>query len=75
MNGASFATVYRKASDPQWKVDEEIRHIRDLVFVRSPLAARGPAAELGTYDAVIDEARVRLAESARFASAPYATAA
>jgi hypothetical protein len=76
MNSASFATTHRRASDPQRRVDEEIRHIRDLVFVRSLLAARGaPAAELGRYDAVIDEARVQLAESARLASAPYVAAA
>lgn len=38
MNSANIAPIHRKTSDPQGKVDEEIRHIRDLVFVRSLLA-------------------------------------
>jgi hypothetical protein len=54
----------------------ELRHVRGLVFVRDLLRERGAAAaELREYEAVIDEARARLAESAREASARYAAAA
>ena len=53
----------------------ELRHIRGLVFVRDLLRERGAAStELRDYDAVIDEARARLAESAKRASTRYAAA-
>jgi hypothetical protein len=68
--------MYRKLSDPQGQVDDEIGHIRDLVFVRDLLARRGATyAELRDCDAVIDGVRRQLADSAKRASARYATAA
>jgi len=67
--------IYRWAADPQGEVDEEIRHIGDLIFVRDLLAARGATpAELREHDAVIDRARRQLAPAKR-ASARLATAA
>ncbi|HSX21450.1 MAG TPA: hypothetical protein VLE97_01595 [Gaiellaceae bacterium] len=67
--------MYRKLSDPQFEVDAEIRHLRDLVFLRTVLAERGATAdELQQYDAVIAERRSELARSARRA-AVYAPAA
>jgi hypothetical protein len=58
------------------EVDAEIRHIGDLVVVRNLLAARGAtASELREYNAVIDGARRRLAESAKRTPAGYASAA
>ncbi len=76
MSSANVTRMYRKLSDPQGEVDDEIRHIRDLVFVRSLLARRGATyAELRDCDAVIDGVRRQLADSAKRASARYATAA
>jgi hypothetical protein len=76
VSSANVTHMYRKLSDPQGEVDDEIRHIRDLVFVRNLLAARGASyAELRDCDAVIDGVRRQLAESAKRASARYATAA
>lgn len=76
MSSANVTRMYRKLSDPQGEVDDEIRHIRDLVFVRNLLARRGATyAELRDCDAVIDGVRRRLADSAKRASARYATAA
>jgi hypothetical protein len=55
---------------------DELRHIRDLVFIRDLLRERGEtSAELREYDAVINEARAQLADSAKRASARYASAA
>jgi hypothetical protein len=75
----SIATAPRAVSDhsdPQRELQAELRHIRDLVFVRDLLGERGAApTELRKYDAVIDEARKQLAESAKRASAVYAAAA
>jgi hypothetical protein len=75
----SIATGPRAASvhsDPQRELQVELRHIRDLIFVRDLLRERGAAStELLKYDAVIDEARGQLAESAKRASAVYAAAA
>ena len=60
----------------QDELQDELRHIRDLVFIRDLLRERGePSNELRQYDAVINEARAQLAESAKRASACYATAA
>jgi hypothetical protein len=57
------------------ELQAELRHVRGLVFVRDLLRERGAAAaELREYDAVIDEARSRLADSARRASLRYAAA-
>lgn len=76
MRSANVTRMYRKLSDPQTEVDDDIRHIRDLVFVRDLLARRGATyAELRNCDAVIDGARRRLADSAKRASSGYATAA
>jgi hypothetical protein len=75
----SSAAMPRAASDESDLRDElqaELRHIRDLVFVRDLLRERGAAStELRRYDSVIDEARTHLAESAKRASAVYAAAA
>jgi len=73
---ANVTRMNRKLSDPQAEVDDEIRHIRDLVFVRNLLARRGATyAELRDCDTVIDGVRQQLADSAKRASARYATAA
>ena len=75
----SIATVPRTVSghsDPQSELQVELRHIRDLVFIRDLLEERGVAStELREYDAVIDEARGQLSGSAKRASAVYAAAA
>ena len=69
----SLATVTRMAADPQGELEDELRHIRDLVLVRDLLRRRGAdAAELRECDATIAEARARLAESAKRAYAPAA---
>jgi hypothetical protein len=76
MSNARVRSGYRSDSAPGDEVEETIRHIKDLVFVRDLLAARGAtAAELRRYDAVIDRVRFQLAESAKDASARYAAAA
>lgn len=73
MSSANAVPMFRKLSDPQAAVDDEIRHIRDLVFVRNLLQERGASsAELRECDEVLDELRRRLAESAKRASAPLA---
>ncbi|HEX7527080.1 MAG TPA: hypothetical protein VF327_12280 [Gaiellaceae bacterium] len=47
-------------------VDDELRHIRDLVFVRDLLSERGsPEDELAVCDAEISRVRRRLAAHAR----------
>ncbi len=62
----------RKLSDPRRAVDEQIRHVRGLVLIRTLLAARGATpAELAEYDDVIAGCRRELAELAG-ASAPVA---
>lgn len=67
--------MYRKLTDPQREVDAEIRHVRDLVFLRGVLAERGATSEeLRQYDAAIAERRTELARSVKRA-AGYATAA
>ncbi len=71
----SIATLPRIASG-HTDLHGEVRHIRDLVFVRRLLGERGATpAELQEYDAVIGAARVRLAESARELAAHHASAA
>jgi len=76
----STATLPRIVSRQSDLLDDELqdklRHIRDLVFIRDLLRERGETStELMEYDVVIDEARAKLAESAKRASACYATAA
>lgn len=47
-------------------LDEELRHIRDLVVIRDALRVRGASEdELRQCDATIHAARRRLAESAK----------
>jgi hypothetical protein len=76
VSSANVSRMYRNPTDPQDAVDDEIRHIRDLVFVRNLLAKRGATyAELRDCDTVIDGVRRQLAHSAKRASARYATAA
>jgi len=75
VSSTNVTRMYRKLSDPQDAVDDDIRHIRDLVFVRNLLAERGATYdELRDYDAVIDGVRRQLAHSAKRA-ARWATAA
>ena len=58
------------------ELEDEVRHIRDLVFLRDLLGRRGASpAELRDFAVVIDEARTRLAETAKLASSRYAAAA
>jgi hypothetical protein len=73
----SIAAAHRAVSgSPQGELEEELRHVRDLVFVRDLLGARGATtAELRECDATINRARALLAEATRRASAPYAEAA
>ena len=67
--------MHRKLSDSQRAVDEEIRHIRGLVLIRSLLADRGAsAAELQECDVVIAGCRRELVALALRAGA-YASAA
>ena len=57
--------MYRKLGDPQRQVDDEIDHIRGLVFIRKLLAERGaPTSDLAECDAVIAQCRRQLAELA-----------
>lgn len=75
MPSANVTPMYRKLCDPQLEVDAEIRHIRDLVFLRALLAERGATEdELQQYDAAIAERRSELARSVKRASV-YAPAA
>ena len=73
----STTTLTRPISrTPAYALEEELRHIRDLVFVRDLLRERGAGDdELRECDAVIEAAQARLAEVARRASARYAAAA
>jgi CHAD domain-containing protein len=72
MTTATLPRIVSSQSDMQ----DELRHIRDLVFIRDLLSERGePSTELREYDAVINEARAHLAESAKRTSARYAPAA
>jgi hypothetical protein len=76
MSTATVPRIVSGQSDLQDELQAELRHIRDLVFVRNMLRERGATStELRESDAVIDEARAQLAESAKRASARYATAA
>jgi hypothetical protein len=76
MSRVPVTGVRRDPSSPQAEVDKELRHVRDLVFMRTLLSTRGAGdAELRGYDAAIDDARRQLAEAAQRASACYATAA
>lgn len=59
--------------DPQTQLADELRHVRDLVFLRGLFARGGAtAAELREYDDAIDAARAALADSARSASRRFA---
>jgi len=65
----TLATLPRRQPSPALALQDDLRHIRDLVFVRELLRERGaPADELRECDAVIGEARSRLAASARQAA-------
>jgi hypothetical protein len=77
MSTATLPRMVSRQSDLlQVELQVELRHIRDLVFIRDLLRERGEtSSELSEYDEVIDEAWVQLAESAKRASACYATAA
>ena len=73
MRTANVSHMHRTNSELQAQVDDEIAHIRNLVFVRNLLEARGAErGELAECDAVIDGLRRQLAEAAKRASAPLA---
>jgi hypothetical protein len=77
MSTATLPRVVPGQSDlPRDELQDELRHIRDLVFIRDLLRERGETpTELSEYDAVISEARAQLAESTKRDSARYAPAA
>jgi hypothetical protein len=77
MSTVALPRIVSQQSDlRQEELQEELRHVRDLVFIRDLLKERGETStELRAYDAVIDEARAQLAESAKRASSRYAAAA
>jgi hypothetical protein len=73
MGTANVSRMHRTNSELQAQVDDEIAHIRNLVFVRNLLEARGAERdELAECDAVIDGLRRQLADAAKRASAPLA---
>jgi len=62
---ANVPAMYRKLSERQPALDEQIVHIRGLVFIRMLLAGRGATpAELAECDHVIAGCRRELAELA-----------
>jgi hypothetical protein len=75
----TIAATHRIASrrpDPARGAEDDLRHVRDLVFIRDLLRARGATPdELHECDAAIVAARAQLAESAKRASARFAAAA
>jgi CHAD domain-containing protein len=76
MSTAALPRIVAVQSDPEGELQDGLGHIRDLVFIRDLLRQRGEtSAELREYDAVINEARAQLAESAKRASVRYADAA
>jgi hypothetical protein len=76
MSAVAVSRIAFRQSDPQEELEDELHHIRDLVFVRDLLRERGATSnELRQYDAVIDQAHARLARSAKRAANPYAAAA
>ena len=57
MSSATVPGAVSGHSDPQNDLHVELRHIRDLIFIRDLLREGGAAStELGEYDAVVDEA-------------------
>jgi CHAD domain-containing protein len=76
MSTAALPRIVSVQSDPlDGELQDGLGHIRDLVFIRDLLRQRGECStELQEYDAVINEARAQLAESAKRASARYANA-
>jgi CHAD domain-containing protein len=77
MSTATLPRIVSRQSDLLHdELQDELCHIRDLVFIRDLLKERGETStELGEYEAVINVARAQLAESARRDSACYAAAA
>jgi CHAD domain-containing protein len=76
MSTATLPRIVSHSDLLQHQLQDELRHIRDLVFIRDLLRERGETStELREHDAVINEARAQLAESTKRASARYATAA
>jgi CHAD domain-containing protein len=68
--------VSRRSELLQDELQDELRHIRDLVFIRDLLRERGETStELRECEAVINGARAQLAELAKRASVRYASAA
>jgi len=63
MTTTDLPRIVSRRSDP---LQDELRHIRDLIFIRDLLAERGElSTELRKCDAVIDEARVQLRRGLR----------
>jgi hypothetical protein len=53
------------ATLPATELEDELHHIRNLVFIRNLLCARGASiAEVRECDVVIEDARARLADAA-----------
>lgn len=76
MSIANAPRTARRRTLPQDALQHDLRHIRDLVFVRDLLRERGAdETELRECDAAIDEAHARLAASARRDSLHCADAA
>jgi CHAD domain-containing protein len=77
MNTATLPRIVSRQSDVlRDELQDELGHIRDLVFIRDLFRELGETStELREYEAVINEARAQLAESEKRASARYATAA
>lgn len=77
MSTATLPSIVSRRSELlQDELQDELRHIRDLVFVRDLLRERGETStELLEYEAVINGARAQLAELAKRAYVRYARAA
>ena len=77
MSTATLPGTASGQADPRLgELRDEIRHLCDLVLIRDLLSQRGAAAaELRECDAVITQARARLAASAVPVPARYTAAA
>jgi hypothetical protein len=68
--------VITAAAATDSKLERELRHLHDLVFVRDVLRARGASTdELEQCETVIMDARERVARMARRRAEPYRAAA
>jgi hypothetical protein len=73
MTSTNVRQMKRSRLDSAPDVDDELRHIRDLVVVRNALARRGAThEELAECDTVIDVVRTQLAATVRRDASRYA---